>query len=244
MSNAEAGQPAARISLEFVAANPGALTEAWFQGDLQARLTRAIGDAAGTFAITLNLEFGKQHVDERVLQPAMALFPQHPTGDVSVDRVVNRIDTGFYREGILTIRDLLATGRKEVGDIRNFGEKVVTVLDEVLANQDFGVEWGPDPTPATAAVLYKSLSEVPVIVLGYSPDSSYRTIEELLRVDEEDLARLLGSERWLHRRQAQAMLATAKQFASDFIAAKFGSAAQFNPAVQPVGKRPRFTIPT
>lgn len=222
MTTNEFGQSVARITLEFVATDPTALTEAWTQGDLQARLVGTLGKTAATLGIELNLEV-EQPIDERLLQPAMSIFPQHPTGEVAIDRIVNRINTCFYSQGVTTVRDLLAIGRKNVADFRNFGEKATEAVDAALAGQDFGIEWGPNPTPAAIATMYKNFSEVPVAVLGYTPnnwgDAWYRTVEELRHADPEELAKQLGSTGLPATRFAKQMIAKAEQFFNDFNAA-------------------------
>lgn len=103
-----------------------------------------------------------------------------------LEKRVTRAENLLGNKDIYTVRDVLAVGRKEIGDIRNMGQLTVELIGEALTSLNRSIVWHNRPTMVDIVRICPNLSDVPSAAVGM--ELSHVSIEDLLTLPIDTLA--------------------------------------------------------
>jgi hypothetical protein len=99
-----------------------------------------------------------------------------------------RVDTALRRNGLASLRDVLAYGQEATNDLRGFSSALTGYVERILAAVDPNLAWHYQPGIVTAASLYEGLHEVPACIAVDESDFHHLSVAELLAYDELSLS--------------------------------------------------------
>lgn len=186
---------------------------------LQEHVLTGIGEIASAAGARVTIEFGERTVDERLLMPIESWLTAE---NVPVDKkLISLTRNALTRDGLKTVRDVLALGEDGIEGVRNLSTKAKGAVRVALSN--LGFTWEAAPAMSSIAKMYARLDEVPSFLVEYTSIQGIGTVQDILVTPIGELAKALALTEELEprdHRNAARIMGKAKDFATRFYEAQ------------------------